>query len=51
MNEHESAIIYVDISPYIDKAIITISQTLEYIEWNLQTGDIENRFTIEIDKY
>ena len=50
MNDHESSIIYCDISTTNDNHIITVSQTLEYIEWNLNSGDTVRKFKIEIEE-
>ena len=48
MNDHSSLIVYCAQSHKDDQLIVTISQNLEYKEWNYVTGDIVKQFTIDL---
>ena len=48
MNDHSSLIVYCAISHENDQLIVTISQNLEYKEWNYVTGAVVNQFTIDL---
>ena len=49
MNDHSSIIVYCQMSHNNEQYVITISQSLEYKEWNYVTGDIHKEYTIEFD--
>lgn len=48
MNEHSSLIIYCALSHQNDQLIVTISQTMEYKEWNYVTGLVVKAFDLNI---
>jgi WD40 repeat protein len=48
MNEHSALIIYCAISKQNDQLIVTISQNLEYKEWNYITGVVVKAFQLNI---
>ena len=48
MNEHSSLIIYCALSNQNDQLIVTISQTMEYKEWNYVTGLVVKAFDLNI---
>ena len=51
MNDHDSLIVYCGVSKRDDSLLVTISETLEYKEWNYVTGQITNEFTISLSQY
>ena len=51
MNDHNSLIVYCALSHKNDQLIVTISQSLEYKEWNYVTGDVINQQDINIETY
>ena len=48
MNEHSALIIYCSISKLNDQFIVTVSQNLEYKEWNYITGVVFKSFLLNI---
>ena len=48
MNEHSSLIIYCALSHQNNQLIVTISQTMEYKEWNYVTGLVVKAFDLNI---
>lgn len=48
MNEHSALIIYCAISKLSDQLIVTVSQNLEYKEWNYITGVVVKSFLLNI---
>ena len=48
MNDHSSLIVYCALSHSNDQLIVTISQNLEYKEWNYVTGDVVKQFMIDL---
>ena len=48
MNDHSSLIVYCALSQSNEQLIVTISQSLEYKEWNYVTGDIVKQFMIDL---
>jgi len=48
MNDHSSLIVYCAISHKSDQHILTISQSLEYKEWNYVTGVVSRALTINL---
>ena len=51
MNDHNSLIVYCALSHKNDQLIVTISQSLEYKEWNYVTGDVVNQQIIDIETF
>jgi len=51
MNDHNSLIVYCAISHKDSQLIVTISQSLEYKEWNYVTGDVVKQCIINIDTF
>lgn len=49
MNDHSSLIVFCGISPKNGTLIITLSQSMEYKEWNYVTGEVVRQFQIDLD--
>ena len=49
MNDHSSLIVFCGISPKNNTLIITLSQSMEYKEWNYVTGEVVRQFQIDLD--
>ena len=49
MNDHSSLIVYCEISHKNDQLVVTVSQNLEYKEWNYVTGEIHKEYTFDFD--
>lgn len=48
MNDHSSLIVYCALSKQNDQLIVTVSQTLEYKEWNYITGVVIKSLTLDV---
>jgi len=48
MNEHESLVIYCAVSNTYPERIVTISQSLEYKEWNYVTGQVKRAMDLDV---
>jgi len=49
MNDHSSLIVFCAISPKNNTLIVTLSQSMEYKEWNYVTGEVVRQFQIDLD--
>jgi WD40 repeat protein len=49
MNEHESLVVYCAVSGVNPERIITVSQSLEFKDWNYVTGVVKRNFNLQVD--